>query len=286
MKLALALCTIILASTASAAAMPQPEADPFCHRIGEPCSKVKRAAEAEAFCHRIGEPCSKVKRAADALAEAFAEPKAAANADTDANAEAFCHRIGEPCSKAKRAADALAAAVAEAQPNPVAFFEALQMRDAFPTADASADAGMFNPPLFYSIWTTMLNLLKQMPRHSATVLASLAPRFDVTLRPSATVLESPAPKSSALPRPSPRRSLSQWPTLSHSATELASLAQKPSVMLRHSATVSASLAPRLSVTPMLRLKLSATELVNLAQRPSVMHMPSPMQLLRPLRAYR
>jgi hypothetical protein len=27
-------------------------------------------------------------------------------------------------------------------------------------------------------------------------------------------------------------------------------------------------------------------LVSLAQRPSVMHMPSPMQLLRPLRAYR
>jgi hypothetical protein len=140
MKLTLPLCAIILATTTSVVAMPQPEADPFCHRISEPCSKVKRAAEAEAFCHRIGEPCSKVKRAADALAEAFAEPKAAANAD--ANAEAFCHRIGEPCSKAKRAADALAAAVAEAQPNPAAYFEALQMRDAFPEADASADAGM------------------------------------------------------------------------------------------------------------------------------------------------
>ena len=143
MKLTFAFCAIILASTASAAAMPQPEADPFCHRIGEPCSKIKRAAEAEAFCHRIGEPCSKVRRAAEALAEAFAEPKAAANAD--ANAEAFCHRIGEPCSKAKRAADALAAAVAEAQPNPAAYFEALQMRDAFPEADASADAGMSTP---------------------------------------------------------------------------------------------------------------------------------------------
>jgi len=148
MRLILALYVITLASTTSAAALPQPEADPFCHRIGEPCSKVKRAAEAEAFCHRIGEPCSKVKRAANTLAEAFAEPKAAANAD--ANAEAFCHRIGEPCSKAKRAADALAAAVAEAQPNPVAFFEALQMREAFPEADASADAGMSNPSLFNS----------------------------------------------------------------------------------------------------------------------------------------
>jgi hypothetical protein len=138
MKLTLALCAVILAATANAAAMP--DADPFCHRVGEPCSKVKRAAAAEAFCHRVGEPCSKVKRAAEAVAEAFAEPKADASAD--AIAEAFCHRVGEPCSKAKRAADALAAAVAEAQPNPVAFYEALQLRDAFPTADASADAGM------------------------------------------------------------------------------------------------------------------------------------------------
>jgi hypothetical protein len=150
MKFTLALCAIILASTASAAAMPQPEADPFCHRVGEPCSKVKRAAEAEAFCHRVGEPCSKVKRAANALAEAFAEPKADANAD--ANAEAFCHRVGEPCSKAKRAADALAAAVAEAQPNPVAFFEALQLRDAFPIADTSADAGTSNRYPYSTLW--------------------------------------------------------------------------------------------------------------------------------------
>jgi hypothetical protein len=142
MKLTLALCAVILASTASAAAMPQLETDPFCHRVGEPCSKAKRAAEAEAFCHRVGEPCSKVKRAADALAATFAEPKAAAKAD--AKAEAFCHRVGEPCSKAKRAADALAAAVAEAQPNPVAFFETLQLRDAFPSPDASADASKFN----------------------------------------------------------------------------------------------------------------------------------------------
>lgn len=149
MKLSLTLCAIILASTATAAALPQPDADPFCHRVGEPCSKVKRTVEAEAWCHRVGEPCSKVKRAAEALAEAFAEPKTAANAD--ASAEAFCHRVGEPCSKAKRAADALAAAVAEAQPNPVSFFESLQLRDAFPTADASADAGKpdLSPPSLY-----------------------------------------------------------------------------------------------------------------------------------------
>lgn len=119
MKLTLTICAVILAAAANAAAIAQPEADAFCHRVGEPCSKVKRAAEA--------------------LAEAFAQPKA--DASPDANAEAFCHRVGEPCSKAKRAADALAAAVAEAQPNPVQFYEALKLRDAFAEPDAFADAG-------------------------------------------------------------------------------------------------------------------------------------------------
>lgn len=124
--------------------MPEPigESDAsWCHRHGKSIQYCKANRSAEPFCHRVGEPCSKVKRAAEAVAEAFAEPKAAAN--PDANAEAFCHRVGEPCSKAKRAADALAAAVAEAQPNPVAFFESLKMRDAFPSAEAEADAGMF-----------------------------------------------------------------------------------------------------------------------------------------------
>lgn len=69
-----------------------------------------------------GEPCPKSKR--------------------DADAEAFCHRPGEPCSKAKRAADAIAAAVAEAQPNPNAFLNTLALRDAFPDAEAMADAGI------------------------------------------------------------------------------------------------------------------------------------------------
>ena len=59
MKFTVAICTIILATSVSAVAV----ADPFCHRIGEPCSKVKRAAEA--------------------VAEAFAEPKADANADAN-----------------------------------------------------------------------------------------------------------------------------------------------------------------------------------------------------------
>jgi hypothetical protein len=145
MKLTAAICVMVLAVTANAAAMP--EADPFCHRVGEPCSKIKRTAEAEAFCHRVGEPCSKVKRAADALAAAYAEPKA--EAGPNANAEAFCHRVGEPCSKAKRTADALAAAVAEAQPNPVAYYEALNLRSAFPEPEAAPEAGKSNLKIFF-----------------------------------------------------------------------------------------------------------------------------------------
>jgi hypothetical protein len=118
MKFTAAICTFILATSVSAVTV----ADPFCYYIGEPCSKVKRAAEA--------------------VAEAFAEPNAATEAD--ANAEAFCHFIGEPCSKAKRAADALAAAVAEAQPNPVAYYNSLMMRDAFPSPNAEPEAGKFD----------------------------------------------------------------------------------------------------------------------------------------------
>src|SRR5450432_2120315 len=166
MKLTLALCAIILATSASAAAIAQP--DPIGkqrhshhHILVHIVANMKRTADAEAFCHRVGEPCSKVKRAAEAVADAFAEPKAEpfchrvgepcskVKREAEANAEAFCHRVGEPCSKAKRAADALVAAVAEAQPNPVAYFEALQLRDAFPEADASADAGKSKPSIRY-----------------------------------------------------------------------------------------------------------------------------------------
>jgi hypothetical protein len=118
MNLTAVLCTAILAISVCASAV----ADPFCFNVGEPCSKVKRAAEA--------------------VAEAFAEPKAAPEAD--ANAEAFCHIIGEPCFKAKRAADALAAAVAESQPNPVAYYNSLMMRDAFPSPNAEPEAGKFD----------------------------------------------------------------------------------------------------------------------------------------------
>ena len=63
------------------------------------------------FCYRIGEPCSKLKRAAEAIAEANADPVADPAADAK---HPFCYRIGEPCSKAKRTALSLAEAIAEA----------------------------------------------------------------------------------------------------------------------------------------------------------------------------
>ncbi|KAF1815873.1 hypothetical protein P152DRAFT_471253 [Eremomyces bilateralis CBS 781.70] len=40
-------------------------------------------AEADRFCHRSGEPCGKVKRAANALAEAVAKAKAKAEPDPE-----------------------------------------------------------------------------------------------------------------------------------------------------------------------------------------------------------
>lgn len=64
------------------------------------------------FCHRPGQGCSKLKRAADAAADALAF--AAPIADADAGIQRFCHRPGQGCSKAKRAAEALADAIADA----------------------------------------------------------------------------------------------------------------------------------------------------------------------------
>ena len=88
---------ILAASSVQASAMPEPEAD---------------AAPFRRFCHRPGQVCSKVKRAADAAADALAMPEPEAEADPWFRR--FCHRPGQVCSKAKRAADALADAIADA----------------------------------------------------------------------------------------------------------------------------------------------------------------------------
>lgn len=65
------------------------------------------------FCHRPGQGCSKLKRAAEAAAEALAVPEPAAEAEAEPWRR-FCHRPGQGCSKAKRAAEALADAIADA----------------------------------------------------------------------------------------------------------------------------------------------------------------------------
>lgn len=90
---------ILAVSSVQASAMPEPEAD---------------AAAFRRFCHRPGQVCSKVKRAADAAADALAEPEPEAEAEADPWFRRFCHRPGQSCSKAKRAADALADAIADA----------------------------------------------------------------------------------------------------------------------------------------------------------------------------
>ena len=153
-----------LLAVAAAEAAPAPnaaaEANRFCQRRGEVCSKLKRAADAAAealalpepsadalpahhFCYRPGEVCSKAKRDALALAEAVAEAHASANPgkslslvsepyrsssnnSIDADPGHFCNRRGEVCSKAKRDALASAEAAAEAYAiaNPVPLAEA------------------------------------------------------------------------------------------------------------------------------------------------------------------
>lgn len=95
----------------------------FCEK-GQPCpKKVKNVARSvgtelerkddpiadHSFCHKEGNQCHKVKRAAEALASALAEPEAEADPDR-------CWRRGMPCSKVKR--DALAEPEAEAEPEP------------------------------------------------------------------------------------------------------------------------------------------------------------------------
>ena len=65
------------------------------------------------FCHRPGQSCSKVKRAADAIADALAVAEPAPEADAEPIRH-FCHRPGQGCSKAKRAADQLSKAAADA----------------------------------------------------------------------------------------------------------------------------------------------------------------------------
>lgn len=97
MKVLSIFYTAILATaTVQAAAAPAPEAE-----------LVTR------FCHRPGQGCSKLKRAADAAAEALAMAAPQAEAGDELVAR-WCHRPGQGCSKAKRAADALADAVADA----------------------------------------------------------------------------------------------------------------------------------------------------------------------------
>ncbi len=65
------------------------------------------------FCHRPGQSCGKVKRAAEAIAAALAEPEAEAGPNAEPFRR-FCHRPGQSCGKAKRAVDDLSAAAQDA----------------------------------------------------------------------------------------------------------------------------------------------------------------------------
>ncbi len=139
-------------ATSPAPALELRDPQKWCHRVGEPCAKIKRAAEAiaEAFphpdmspemivrCYGAGGACNIAKREALALAEAVAEAHAVADLEDrgipkwcnrvgepcakkekreadieDRGIPKWCHRVGEPCAKAKRAAEAIAEALAE-----------------------------------------------------------------------------------------------------------------------------------------------------------------------------
>ena len=85
MKASLISYVLLAVSSANAAAIPS--ASP----------EAAAAPEGYNFCHKNGEACNKLKRAAAAAAEAIAEPGKAH----------FCHIGGEPCTKAKRSLDDL-----------------------------------------------------------------------------------------------------------------------------------------------------------------------------------
>jgi hypothetical protein len=84
------LFTIALAASFATAAVAAPTAEPEAR---------------SPFCHRPGQPCWKVRRAAEAAAEALADPEAVAR-------NPFCYRPGAPCWKAKREAEAIIEAIA------------------------------------------------------------------------------------------------------------------------------------------------------------------------------
>ena len=112
---------------------PQPRS-PFCHEIGQPCGKLKRAidfasaaldtpikrnadASPEArFCWAIGQPCGKAKRAEDALRQAIDIVSNYTDLPNDffdkRDPGRFCHAIGQPCGKLKREAEPEPEAVA------------------------------------------------------------------------------------------------------------------------------------------------------------------------------
>ena len=82
--------------------------------VAAPLASAGAEPDANNWCHRRGEPCSKMKRAANAAAEALAAAEPGPISDADAAARNWCWRRGEPCSRAKRDAVSLAEAVAEA----------------------------------------------------------------------------------------------------------------------------------------------------------------------------
>src|SRR6266480_873924 len=95
----IAFTSLLVAASASPAALVDFGTDASAPQV-QPRSR---------FCHNIGQPCGKLKRAIDFASAAL---DTLAKRDADASPEArFCWAIGQPCGKAKRAEDALRQAI-------------------------------------------------------------------------------------------------------------------------------------------------------------------------------
>jgi hypothetical protein len=144
MRFTNAVCVVILAATASATAIPNAAAEPWCGYVGQPCGKSKRDAapapapvslpEPAPWCGYVGQPCGKREAAPEPIAAPEAgpwcgyvgQPCGKVKRDATPEADAWCGYVGQPCGKVKRAAEALAEALAE--PNAAPDNDALQAR--------------------------------------------------------------------------------------------------------------------------------------------------------------
>ncbi|KAK1770012.1 putative pheromone precursor protein 1 protein [Phialemonium atrogriseum] len=140
MKFSIPLAIFVVAASVEAAAIANPEPEPWCLIKGQSCWKPKRSAEAEPWCLIKGQSCWKVKRAAEAFAEALRPTEGTVHAR---EAE-ISNQPGNAAFMAKRQVDELALVLAAASEDPEGFYSALGLSDGFP-ADTATGAEKREP---------------------------------------------------------------------------------------------------------------------------------------------